>query len=81
MSKGCAITETKRIGHLGSMKPFSEGEPGFLEVAHTAICVDSNKSVDWVFRIPINYFVFFAVTCWYTFQNQHLLFTRIKVER
>ena len=27
---GCPITETKRIGHLGSMKPFSEGEPGFL---------------------------------------------------
>ena len=23
MSKGCSITETKRIGHLGSKKPFS----------------------------------------------------------
>ena len=25
------ITETKRIGHLGCMKPFSEAEPGSLE--------------------------------------------------
>ena len=37
MSKGCPITETKRIGHLGSITILSFGEPGSLGYRRSAL--------------------------------------------
>ena len=52
---GCPITETKRIGHLGSMKPFSGsviGSLGYTKVLplESWVGVNSNKFAMFVVR-------------------------------